>query len=84
MSRLKSPETIAHAHDDTAVLMQPSRYVDYLSHNWSVEDIWQSRMFIMSKRDAFNESARLEYALWRSWTKSMNKLETVPSESLNW
>jgi hypothetical protein len=82
MARLKSPEPTL-ALDDTAALMQPSRYVDYLSHTWSVEDIWKSRMFIVSKRDVFNEIARLEYTLWRNWTKSVNKLETVPPESLN-
>src|SRR5205809_158987 len=26
--------------DDTAVRIEPSRHVDYLSHNWKEEDIW--------------------------------------------
>ncbi|RDL29978.1 uncharacterized protein BP5553_10605 [Venustampulla echinocandica] len=33
------PETIQHADDDSAVQTQPSRHVDYLSHDWREEDV---------------------------------------------
>ncbi|KAH8674676.1 hypothetical protein BGZ60DRAFT_372780 [Tricladium varicosporioides] len=84
VSRPDSPDVTEHAEDDTAVRTQPSRHVDYLSHNWKEEDIWSSWKHIVSKRGAYNNSARLENASWRTWTKSKNKLKTVSPETLNW
>lgn len=84
VSRPVSPDPSEHAEDDTAVRIQPSRHVDYLSHNWKEEDIWSSWKLIVSKRKAYNNSARLENASWRTWTKSKNKLKTVSPETLNW
>ncbi len=84
VSRPVSPDPIEHAEDDTAVRTQPSRHVDYLSHNWREEDIWSSWKLIVSKRKAYNNSARLENASWRTWMKSKNKLKTVSPETLNW
>lgn len=84
VSRPESPDPVEHAEDDTAVRIQPSRHVDYLSHNWKEEDIWSSWKHIVSKRKAYNNSARLENASWRTWTKSKNKLKTVSPETLNW
>ncbi|KAH8591951.1 hypothetical protein B0O99DRAFT_597575 [Bisporella sp. PMI_857] len=84
VSRPDSPEQIEHAEDDSAVRTQPSRHVDYLSHNWKEEDIWSSWKLIVSKRNAYNNSARLENASWRTWIKSKNKLKTVSPETLNW
>lgn len=72
------------AGDDTAVLSQPSRHVDYLSHNWKEEDIWSSWRFIVSRRNAYSNSPRLENAAWRTWTKTMYRLKTVSPEQLNW
>jgi len=83
-SRPDSPDPVEHAEDDTAVRTQPSRHVDYLSHNWKEEDIWSSWKLIVSKRKAYNNSARLENASWRTWIKSKNKLKTVSPETLNW
>lgn len=83
-SRSDSPAPVEHAEDDTAVRIQPSRHVDYLSHNWKEEDIWSSWKHIVSKRGAYNNSARLENASWRTWTKAKNKLKTVSPETLNW
>ncbi|PVH72609.1 hypothetical protein DL98DRAFT_609942 [Cadophora sp. DSE1049] len=80
----ESPDLVEHAEDDTAVRIQPSRNVDYLSHNWKEEDIWSSRKHIVRNRKAYSNSARLENAFWRTWTKSKNKLKTVSPESLNW
>lgn len=80
VSRLESPDPVEHAEDDTAVRIQPLRNVDYLSHNWREEDIWSSRKHIIRNRKAYNNSARLENASWRTWTKS----KTVSPESLNW
>ncbi|CZT11439.1 related to negative regulator of glucose-repressible genes [Rhynchosporium agropyri] len=84
VSRPESPEQFEHAEDDTAVRIQPTRHVDYLSHNWKEEDIWSSWKHIVSKRKAYGNSARLENASWRTWTKSKNKLKTVSPETLNW
>lgn len=84
VSRPESPDAVEHAEDDTAVRTQPSRHVDYLSHNWREEDIWLSWKLIVSKRKAYNNSARLENASWRTWMKAKNKLKTVSPETLNW
>ena len=72
------------AEDDTAIRAIPSRHVDYLSHNWKEEDIWESWKYIVSRRGDYSNSARLENASWRTWVKSKNKLKTVSPETLNW
>lgn len=79
-----SPEHFKRAEDDTTVQDQPSQYVDYLSYDWEEEDIWSSWKHIVSKREVYSDTARLENALWRTWTKSQFRLRTVPPESLNW
>lgn len=83
-SRPDSPELVEHAEDDTAIRNQPSRHVDYLSHNWREEDIWSSWQHIVSKRGNYSNSARLENASWRTWIKNKYKLKTVSPETLNW
>ncbi|KAJ0159823.1 Uncharacterized protein CTA2_9041 [Colletotrichum tanaceti] len=86
-SRPNTPEfvlDVEHAEDDTAVRVQPSRHVDYLSHNWKEEDIWSSWKFIVSRRSEYSNAARLENASWRTWMKAKNKLKTVSPETLNW
>ena len=70
--------------DDTALKHQPSRHVDYLSHNWVEEDIWSSWKHIITQRGALDKSERLENASWRAWAKSRSKLPTVSPERVNW
>lgn len=72
------------AVDDTAIEIQPTRHVDYLSHDWKEEDIWSSWKHIVSNREEFGNSARLENASWRTWIKAKNHLKTVSPETLNW
>ncbi|UNI15126.1 protein phosphatase regulator [Purpureocillium takamizusanense] len=79
-----TPECPEHAEDDSAVSSKPSRQVDYLSHEWKEEDIWSSWRYIISKRDEFPNSKRLENASWRTWMKAKNKLKTISPEELNW
>ena len=83
-SRPDTPEPIPLAEDDTAVRDAPSRHVDYLSHDWKEEDIWSSWRHIVSKRKVYGNSARLENASWRTWTKAKYQLKTVSPERLNW
>lgn len=83
-SRPGSPELFERAEDDIAIKVQPSRHVDYLSHNWREEDIWSSWKHIVSRRGDYANAARLENASWRTWMKSKNKLSTVSPETLNW
>ncbi|KAI9701899.1 MAG: hypothetical protein M1836_001243 [Candelina mexicana] len=82
--RPELPEPTIVAEDDTAVRNEPSRHVDYLSHDWKEEDIWYSWRHIVSKRKVYGNSARLENASWRTWTKSMYRLKTISPETLNW
>ncbi|CRK25041.1 hypothetical protein BN1708_014114 [Verticillium longisporum] len=86
-SRPGSPEFVLEvdrAEDDTAVRVQPTRHVDYLSHNWREEDIWSSWKYVVSRRSEYSNSARLENASWRTWMKAKNNLRTVSPEALNW
>lgn len=83
-SRPESPSPLERAEDDIALRAQPSRHVDYLSHNWKEEEIWSSWKLIVSRRGDYSESARLENASWRTWMKSKYKLRTVSPETLNW
>ena len=70
--------------DDTAVKPQPSRHVDYLSHDWAEEDIWSSWKHVIGKRDPTEHWKRLENASWRAWAKSRCKLPTVHPDRVNW
>ena len=72
------------AGDDTAIEIEPTRHVDYLSHSWKEEDIWASWRHVVSKRKVYSNTARLENASWRSWAKSKYQLKTVSPETLNW
>ena len=72
------------AGDDTAIENEPTRHVDYLSHNWMEEDIWASWRHVVAKRKVYSNSARLENASWRTWAKSKYQLKTVSPETLNW
>ena len=72
------------AGDDTAIQIEPTRHVDYLSHNWKEEDIWASWRHIVAKRKVYSNSQRLENASWRTWAKSKYQLKTVSPETLNW
>ncbi|CAK1354431.1 hypotheticalsprotein [Cercospora beticola] len=71
--------------DDTAVRQEPSRQVDFLSHDWREEDIWSSWRHIVSQRKTvYGERSRLENASWRTWAKTKFDLHTVSPERLNW
>ena len=50
--RLESPDPVEYAEDDTAVRTQPSRYVDYLSHNWKIFGCHGSMLRGSGKRTA--------------------------------
>jgi hypothetical protein len=70
--------------DDNCMRHEPSRHVDYLSHDWKEEDIWASWRYMVGKRKVYNNAARLENASWRTWSKSKYQLKTIRPETLNW
>lgn len=74
----------AAAGDDTAVKREPTKQVDYFSHNWKEEDIWSSWRYVVAKRKAYSNSLRLENASWRAWTKNKYRLKTVSPDSVDW
>lgn len=76
------PQTTAG--DDTAVKREPTKQVDYFSHNWNEEDIWSSWRYVVAKRKSFSNSLRLENASWRAWTKNKYRLKTVSPDSVDW
>lgn len=78
------PDRQPTAGDDTTLRREPTRHVDYLSHNWKEEDIWSSWRHIVAKRRFYSNSPRLENASWRTWTKFKYQLKTVSPDKLNW
>lgn len=70
--------------DDSLVREEPSRHVDYLSHEWKEEDIWASWRYMVTKRKVYSNAARLENASWRTWIKKKYNLKTVSPAKLNW
>ncbi|KAK5037489.1 protein phosphatase regulator [Exophiala sideris] len=70
--------------DDQAIEDEPTRHVDYLSHEWKEEDIWLSWSYVSHRRGSLANGTRLENASWRSWVKAKNQLKTVSPETLNW
>ncbi|KAK7527563.1 uncharacterized protein IWZ02DRAFT_128174 [Phyllosticta citriasiana] len=84
VSNTSTPEPLPNAEDDTAIKPEPTRHVDYLSHEWREEDIWSSWRHITSNRKTYGERSRLENASWRTWAKAKYRLRTVSPETLNW
>ncbi|KAL8808579.1 MAG: hypothetical protein Q9200_004228 [Gallowayella weberi] len=82
--RLSRAGSSGSAGDDMNIQNEPSRHVDYLSHNWKEEDIWSSWRHVVARRKVYGNSRRLENASWRTWAKSKYRLKTVAPETLNW
>lgn len=81
----ESPVSTPTVVDDTAVRQEPSRQVDFLSHEWREEDIWSSwRNIVSQRKTVYGERSRLENASWRTWAKTKFDLRTVSPERLNW
>lgn len=72
------------AVDDSALEEEPSRHVDYLSHEWEEEDIWASWRYVIARRNVYDNGARLENASWRTWAKVKLNRGTISPETLNW
>ncbi|KAL4878240.1 hypothetical protein BJY04DRAFT_115383 [Aspergillus karnatakaensis] len=72
------------AADDHAVEEEPSRHVDYLSHEWKEQDVWTSWRYVVARRGFYENSMRLENASWRTWAKLKHNLGTISPETLNW
>lgn len=72
------------AADDTSIQTEPSRHVDYLSHEWREEDIWASWRYVTSRKNDYSNGMRLENASWRTWAKAKHNLGTISPETLNW
>ena len=86
---LPSPEperlqTLRRPADDQAIESEPTRHVDYLAHEWKLEDIWSSWRYVVARRKVYSNSVRLENASWRTWAKAKDNLKTISPESLNW
>lgn len=79
---LRSPEMIPH--DDSDLVPEPSRHVDYLSHQWDVDDISKSWRYVILRRKNVANAARLENASWRTWAQRRSHLKTISPEEVNW
>ncbi|THH17439.1 hypothetical protein EUX98_g9135 [Antrodiella citrinella] len=72
------------APDDSTLSNLAQGQVDYLSHEWREEDVWQSWRNMTRQKNAIANGMRLENASWRTWWKQRNKLKTISPETLNW
>lgn len=79
---IRSPEMIPH--DDSDLVAEPSRHVDYLSHQWDVDDISKSWRYVILRRKNVANAARLENASWRTWAQRRSHLKTISPEEVNW
>lgn len=81
-SFLKSPDLIPH--DDSDLVAEPLRHVDYLLHKWDVSDISKSWRYVILRRKDVANAARLENASWRTWAQRRSNLKTISPEEVNW
>lgn len=78
-------QSSAPAPDDHQITSRtPSICVDYLSHNWTDEDVWSSWKAMTKRKNEIANGVRLENASWRTWAKQRGKLKTISPETLNW
>ncbi|KAI9740387.1 MAG: hypothetical protein M1834_004967 [Cirrosporium novae-zelandiae] len=84
LSKQNSTPPLVLAGDDTLLEHEPTRHIDYLSHDWTEEEIWSSWRHVVSRRGVYTNSIRLENAAWRSWAKKKHTLGTIMAETLNW
>jgi hypothetical protein len=80
----EEPQGTCLSRDDSTLEREPTRHVDYLAHEWKLEDIWSSWRYVVARRKVYSNSVRLENASWRTWAKAKDNLRTVTPESLNW
>ena len=75
----------APASDDALIESKPPHIcVDYLSHEWKDEDMWNSWKAMTKRKNEIANGVRLENASWRTWAKQRGKLKTVSPDTLNW
>lgn len=79
-----APGTPDLPNDDSVIHHTPQRFVDYFSHDWKESDVSSCWRYIVLRRKDVANSARLENASWRTWTKAKYNLKTVAPESVNW
>ncbi|WFD07898.1 protein phosphatase regulator [Malassezia vespertilionis] len=73
------------APDDAQIVSKmPEICVDYLSHEWKDEDVWNSWKAMTKKKNEISNGVRLENASWRTWAKQRGRLKTISPETLNW
>lgn len=81
-----------YAKDDIINEPVTLHQVDYLSYTWDLaEDFWLSWRTLKTRRtdeeNPFNNEftkARLENAMWRTWTKQSSQLSTLDPERIAW
>lgn len=73
------------APDDAQIESKtPEICVDYLSHEWKDEDVWNSWKAMTKRKNEISNGLRLENASWRTWAKQRWNLKTISPETLNW
>ena len=72
------------AFDDSMITHEATQNVDYLSPEWTDEDIWDTRRYIQQRKAQLKNYRRLENALWRGWSKQGKKLPYFPPQLIQW
>ena len=73
------------ASDDAIIESKPPAIcVDYLSHEWKDEDMWNSWKAMTKRKNEIANGVRLENASWRTWAKQRGNLKTISPDTLNW
>ncbi|RSL98678.1 hypothetical protein CEP52_010234 [Fusarium oligoseptatum] len=78
-----APDDQPRCKDDSELPIASNYSVDYLSHEWTDEDIGPSWKAISSTKSLTNKE-RLQNVVWRTWTQFKNNLSTISPEELNW
>lgn len=58
------------------------RDIDYLSGNWTEEEVLTLWKHIISDRREYDIDVRLENASWRMWIKIKDELRPIPRYSI--
>jgi len=62
----------------------PAHCVDYLTHDWTDEDLARSWRAVTGHNKVSSNCTRLENASWRIWTQKRHNIPTLNPAELNW
>jgi len=66
--------------------LQPIRTKDYLYHDWQLNELTQTYQYLkyFQQKSRKEVDHRLNYALWRNWSRNLFDLKTISPEFIQW